>query len=60
MRDRFGPLNPMRTEYMADLIAEVDRRMADPQFDDECNPIRSAQPETNDSRRKRSRRLKRA
>jgi hypothetical protein len=60
MRDPKGILNPMRSEYVADLIDEVDRRLASPQYDDECNPIKAAKPEPPDKRKRKSRRLKRA
>ncbi|MHC4663284.1 MAG: hypothetical protein ACYS8W_16605 [Planctomycetota bacterium] len=60
MRDPLGTLNPLRTQYVADLIAEVDRRMASHRYDDECNRIKSGNSEPPDKRKRKSRRLKRA
>ena len=60
MRDPLSAINPLRTQYVADLISEVDRRMASPRYDDECNPVKPDNPEPPDKRKKKSRRLKRA
>ena len=39
MRDPYGPLNPLKTEHVANLIREVDRRIASPLYNDEIDPI---------------------
>lgn len=39
LRDPYGNLNPLKTEYVASLIKEVNYRMSSPDFDDEIEPI---------------------
>ncbi len=60
MKDLLGNSNPMKTEYVADLIEEVARRMESPQYDDECNPVKRHPGDIDDRRKRKTRRLKRA
>lgn len=39
MRDPYGQLNPLKTEYVAKLIKEIDFRIKSPLFNDEIEPI---------------------
>ncbi len=39
MRDPYGQLNPLKTEYVANLIREVDFRIHSPEFNDEIEEI---------------------
>lgn len=45
MRDPYGPLNPLKTEYVANLIREVDHRLSSPDYNDEIEPINEEKSE---------------
>jgi hypothetical protein len=39
MRNPYGHLNPLKTEYVANLIKEIDRRVDSPEYNDEIEPL---------------------
>jgi len=45
VRDPYGPLNPLKTEYVANLIREVDFRLSSPDYNDEIEPVNEKKSE---------------